>query len=465
MTYSSPFTIEEIEKRNDYIWYLALLEYDFNNKFGGPNQLSYEGLWSEIENTNIQWVLEFLKFTVQIMPEHPIVKIIIRKAKAWQFDKNIHEKFIAICQQVIIRQDRSQIYAISQFLSDIHEVVYYRSDAIQYLSWVNTAKKILDLNDSHESFAPDNIDGFTESLNSVNGSLACFIIKLYELSKDDEEGQKSCEIFIKLLIDKDENGYALIRLLNFYSFIKSRNSLFAQKELLPYLFSEKKKIKLLAWKGFLSNACLEFAEFREIRKEFFNILQYALYHNDKQLIQGLTDLYVYSIYFEYHEDSVQSLRTLQRFENQDIYEQILITVRRILSEENDVDKIWSWLGEYVQDRLFQINQILTKDEISNIWYLLTDHPQIIVKLKDIVLQLPFKDEWASFLHDLSRNHAEIILGHEVLWCDVLATYLNLQGERITGLIGSEEKDLFSSLIQYDHDEVLQVVLLKKDISL
>ena len=465
VTYSSPFTMEEIEKRNDYIWYLALLEYNLSNNFSGPNQLSYKGLWSEIANTNIQWILEFLKFTVQIMPEHPIVEKIIRKAKDWQFDKGIHEKFIAICQLVIIRQERSQIYAISQFLSDIYEVVYYQSDTIQYLSWVNTAKKILDLNDGHESFAPDNIDGFTESLNSVNGSLACFITKLYELSKDDEEVQKSCEIFIKLLIDKDENGYALIRLLNFYSFIKGRNSLFAQKELLPYLFSEKKKIKLSAWKGFLSNDCLEFAEFREIRKEFFSILQYALDHNDKQLIQDLTDLYIYSIYFEYHEDATQSLRNLQRFENQFIAEQVLVTLRRILSKENDVDKIWVWLGEYIQDRLYQVNQILNKDEISNIWYLLTDQPQIIVKLKDIVLQLPFKDEWASFLPDLSRNHVDIFLGHEVLWCKVLGFYLDHQVDRIAGLLYEDEINLFRSLIPYDHDEILQTALTKKGIRL
>lgn len=72
VTYSSPFTIEEIEKRNDYIWYLALLEYNLNNNFSGPNQLSYKGLWNEIENTNTQWVLEFLSFTVQVIPEHPM---------------------------------------------------------------------------------------------------------------------------------------------------------------------------------------------------------------------------------------------------------------------------------------------------------------------------------------------------------------------------------------------------------
>jgi len=465
ITYSSPFTIEEIEKRNDYIWYLALLEYDFNNKFSGPNQLSYKGLWNEIENTNTHWVLEFLSFTVQVMPEHPIVKKIISKATDWQFDKDIHEKFIAICQQVILRQDRHQIHAISKFLDGIHGVIYYKSDVSQYYSWVNVAKKILDLNDNNESFAPDNIDSFAEILNSVNGSLAWFIIELYELSKDEEQVQKSCEIFIKLLISKDENGYGLCRLMSCYSFIKGRNSLFAQKELLPHLFSNKEKTKLLAWKGFLVNTYLEFADFREIRKEFFSILQYALNHNDKQLIQGLTDLYVDSIYFEYHEDAVRSLRNLQRFESHEITKQILATVRKILSEEKDIEKVWLWLSEYLQDRLYQVNQILTKEEISNIWYLLTDHPQIIVKLKDIILQLPFKDKYLSFLHDVSQNHAKIILGNEVSWCAVLAFYLNQQDDQHSSLIGDEQTNLFRSLIPYDHDEVLQLALLKKGIRL
>lgn len=363
---------------------------------------------------------------------------------------------------MILRQDRHQIYAISKFLDGIHGVIYYQNDVSQYYSWVSVAKKILDLNDDNESFVPDNIDSFTESLNS---SLACFVIKLYEFSKDEEQVQKSCEIFIKLLISKDENGYGLCRLLSCYSFIKGRNSLFAQKELLPYFFSHKEKTKLSAWKGFLANKHLEYAEFREIRKEFFNVLQYALDHNDKQLIQDLTDLYVYSIYFEYHDDSIKSLRNLQRFENQEISEQVLITVRRIMSEENDIDKIWSWLGEYLQDRLYQVNQILSKQEISKIWHLLTKHSEFIVKAEKIILQLPLEEEWAGFLHDVSRNHADIVLGHEVLWCKVLGFYLDHQVDRIAGLLYENEKNLFRSLIPYDHDEIFQTALTKKGIRL
>ena len=160
----------------------------------------------------------------------------------------------------------------------------------------------------------------------MNGLLALFVIKLYELSKTEKQIQKKCEMFIKLLINKDSEGYGVIWFMSCYSFIKQRNSLFAQKELFPLLLSTDSKIQLQVWNGFLRNAHLEFSEFREINREFFNILQGALNHNDKQLIRGLTELYVYSIYFEYHEDSIKSLRKLQRLENQEITEQILETV-------------------------------------------------------------------------------------------------------------------------------------------
>ena len=241
--------------------------------------------------------------------------------------------------------------------------------------------------------------------------------------------------------------------------------MFAQKEILPYLFSSHEKVKLQAWRGYLQNKHLEYAEFREIHNELFNILNYALGQNDKELIQSLTDLYVYSIYFEYHRNSVASLRKLQRLENNIIAEQVLETSGKILKTKKDLDKVWSWLGEYLQDRIYQINQILSQKEVSEIWDLLTYHPQMILKLEKIILDLPFKEEWIGFLHDISRNYSDIPLGNESLWCKVLAFYLNQQAEHISGLCYEEEKQLFQKLITYDETGVFQKALSRKGIQI
>lgn len=465
ITYNSPFTVEEIEKRNDYIWYLALLEYSFDNKFSGPNQLSYEGLWDEIEKANAQWLIEFIDFAIKVTPEHQIIERVIQKAKDWQFDQVLHDQFYDLCYAVLLLKDPNQIYAIAQFLDDVHKIEYYQNNLQQHCTWVEIAQQIVNSNSHTESTISGNRDYFIKSLNSVNGSLAWFVIKLYELAKDEKEIQKQCESFILFLLGKDAHGYALIRVLQQYSFIKSRNSLFAQKVLLPYLTINDETLKLQAWRGFLFNECLEYAEFKEIQQEFFNVLHYALGQNDEQFVKDLTDLYVDSIYFEYHQDAVASLRKLQRLESPFIFEQILDTVGEILLQEKNLDKVWVWLGEYLQDRLYQVNQTLTQNEISKTWYLLTKHTQVIVKSKEIILQLAFMDQQIGFLHNLIWNDSAIMIGQEVQWCEVLAYYLNCQEDRINSLMYEEEKALFKLLIVHDHDNVLQRALTRKGIQL
>lgn len=462
----SPFDVNEIQARNDYIWYVALLEYNFYQpSFNGGNDLGYVGLWQEIEKAEPKWLLDFINFAIEATPEHPLIERILIRAKSWQFDQTVHKSFFVTCQSIIRLKHDQKLYALADFLHDLHNIDYYLKDLKKYSEWIEVAEIILNLNKNQGSSVSGDVDKFTLSLNSVNGFLAWFIIKLYELSKDEIGIQKECEIFIKFLITKDSEGYGVIRFMSCYSFIKKRNSLFAQKELFPLLLSTDSKIQLQAWNGFLRNAHLEFAEFREINREFFNILQCSLNHNDKQLIRGLTELYVYSLYFEYHEDSIKSLRKLQRLENQEITEQILETVRKILPKENDIEKVWSWLGEYINDRINQVNQLLTKNEISKIWYLLTDHSAIIVNLKEIVVQLPFKEEWVGFLHDMSRNHVDIVLGQESLWCEILGFYLDNQDDRITGFIYDDERNFLKSLIDYDDETILQTALSKKGIRL
>lgn len=460
----SPFTIEEIELRNDYIWYLALLEYDFHRlTFNHGNDLGYVGLWQEIIKAKPLWLLNFLDFTLQVTPEHPLIAKVVNTAKNWQFDQLIHDKFYEFCIKILSLKDKNQIYALAEFLVDLNGVTYYQNNLQQHAIWIELAQKII----VHtESTPPGDIDGFTESLNSVNGQLAWFIIKLYESSKNENDIQKKCEVFIQILLKNDVSGYALIKVLEQYSFIKNRNSLFAQKEVLPYLFSNHEKMKLQSWRGYLQNKHLEYAEFREIQKEFFSILNDAIFKNDKELIKSLTDLYVYSIYFDYHENAVESLKKLQRLENNIVAEQVLVTIRIIIAKYNDdLDKIWSWLNEYLQDRIYQVNQVLSQKEVSKIWYLLTDHPQIIVKLEKIILNLPFKEEWTGFLHDISRNHADIILGNESIWCKVLAYYLKQQDDRIAGLCYEEEKELFTKLLNHDQTGMLQKELSKKGIQI
>ena len=466
LVYTSPFEVEEIEARNDYVWYLALLEYDlYRTSFNSGSELSYKGLWEEIGKANVQWLLDFLDFTLIVTPEHSLVIKIVNTAKNWKFDQLIHDKFYEICQKILSFKDGNQIYAVAHFLSNLNEVKYYQKNIQQYAVWIELAQQIIVLNIHTETTISGDIDGLTESMDSVNDTLAWFIIKLYEFSKKEKKIQKNCEDFIQFLLINDVNGYALIRILRAYSFIKNRNSLFAQKEILPYLFSSHEKVKLQAWRGYLQNKHLEYAEFREIHNELFNILNYALGQNDKELIQSLTDLYVYSIYFEYHRNSVASLRKLQRLENNIIAEQVLETSGKILKTKKDLDKVWSWLGEYLQDRIYQINQILSQKEVSEIWDLLTYHPQMILKLEKIILDLPFKEEWIGFLHDISRNYSDIPLGNESLWCKVLAFYLNQQAEHISGLCYEEEKQLFQKLITYDETGVFQKALSRKGIQI
>lgn len=461
----SPFTSEEIEQRHDYIWYLALLEYDFHRmSFNQGNDLGYVGLWQEIIKAKPFWLLDFLDFTLLVTPEHSLIIKIVDTAKNWHFDQLTHDKFYEICQKILSFKDKNQIYAVVHFLSNLNEVEYYQNNIQQYSVCIELAQQIIILNIHTESTISGDIDELTESLNSVNGALVWFVIKLYELSKNESKIQKKCEVFIHFLLENDVNGYALIRILGQYSFLKNRNSLFAQKEVLPYLFSSHEKMKLQSWRGYLQNKNLEYAEFREIHKEFFNILNYALGQNDKELIESLTDLYVYSIYFEYHGDSIVSLRKLQRLENNIVAEQVLETIRIIIvKHSDDLDKIWSWFGEYLQDRIYQVNQVLSQKEVSKIWYLLTDHPQLIVKLEKIILNLPFKEEWTGFLHDISRNHVEIILGNESIWCRVLAYYLNQQDDRITGLCYEEEQVLFIRLLEFDDKNLLKLSLFSKGI--
>lgn len=107
--------------------------------------------------------------------------------------------------------------------------------------------------------------------------------------------------------------------------------------------------------------------------------------------------------------------------------------------------------------------MLSQKEVSKIWYLLADHPQLIVKLEKIILNLPFKEEWTGFLHDISRNHVEIILGNESIWCKVLAYYLNQQDDRIAGLCYQEEKELFRKLLDFDNKNLLKLSLFYKGI--
>ena len=402
------------------------MEYNFyKSSFNGGDDLGYVGLWHEIEQAEPLWLLDFICFAIEIMPEHPIVERIINRAKDWNFNHAIHKKFFAICKILTETRDYARLYSLSNFLYALNNINFYRENLEKYTDWIQIAERIVNLNEDQKSFISGDVTDFELSFNSTNGSLARFVIQLYGLSKEEKETQKKCEVFIRVLMSNDAKGYAVINLMNYYSFIKKNNSLFAQKELLPFLLSNHQEIKLQAWRGFFRNAHLEFSEFREINQEFFSILKYALDHNDKKLIRDLTDLYIYSIYFEYHGDAIKSLRKLQRYDNQEISAQILEIVLKILHKETDIEKVWSWLGEYLQDRLYQVNQPLTEHEISRIWYLLTHYLNMIVKLKDIVLELPFKDEWIRFLHDLSRNH---IVDNQSLWCEVLGFYLDNQDD-------------------------------------
>lgn len=376
--HSSPFSTSEIEARTDYIWYLALLDYDFHRlSFDDGCDLGYEGLWQEIVKAQPLWLIDFLEFAIQVTPEHTIISKIIDKAKNWNFDQVIHEKFYQICLKIISLNDGKQIYSISHFLNDLNGIFYYRNDLEKYSHYIELARKIIAISNYNESTILGNIDALTESLNSVNGALAGFIIRLYEQAKSNKQVGGKCESFIRLLINNDKNGFATIRLFGVYSFIKNTNSLFAQKDLLPLIFSKSEKIKLQAWRGFLENAHLEYAEFKEIQKEFFNVLNAAIVNNDKNMIKSLTDLYIYSIYFDYHDYAIESLRKLERLENNIIAEQVLDTVRKIICKEPEIDKIWSWFGEYLQDRIYQVNHVLSQEEVGKIWYLLTDHPEVI----------------------------------------------------------------------------------------
>lgn len=466
VVYTSPFLVDDIQARNDYIWYLALLEYDlYKPSFNNMSELSYEGLWQEIQKTNVSWLLDFLEFTIQIMPEHKIIQKIIGGIKNWKFNQEIHEKIYDIFNKILTLKDQDLIFDTVQFLSDLNDVEYYKCNLQSHAVWIECAKKIIKLHLYLESPMSDEVGGFIKSLNSINGRLAWFILKLYDQAKDNTEIKTTCEEFIKILISQDQYGDVIIILLNNYYFFKNKNSLFAQKDLFPYLFSSNEIFKIKAWQGFLKNPHLEYAEFREIHKEFFNILKYALNKNDKLLIQDLTALYVYSIYFDYHQNAIKSFRDLQRLESNIIAEKILDTVRKILAQEKDIDKVWSWLGEYLQDRVYQINQVLSYQEVSKIWYLLTDHPQLIVKLEQMVLNLPFKEDWIGFLHDISRNHLNSISGYETVWCNVLAFYLNQQDERILSLCNQQEHQLFGKLIDHDQTGVLKKALSKKGIQI
>lgn len=461
----SPFTTTEIESRTDYIWYVELLEYDFYQfSFNHGDELGYVGLWQEIVQVQPQWLLDFLDFSVQIMPEHKIITKIIEVAKNWQFDLYTHEKFYKIFLKILSFKDKEQIYAISHFLSDLNEIVYYQNDLDKYAEWVEVAKQIIHFNVYTESNFSGR-DAFTESLNSINGALTWFIIKIYEQAKSNDQVSNQCEIFIKLLVAQDLNGYAIIWLFEKYSFLKSRNSLFAQKYLLPLFSSQNKKYKIQAWKGYLRNKHLEFSEFREIHKEFYSVMDYALNQNDEGFIKGLTDLYVYSIYFDYHENADEALKKLERLENHHIAEQILQTTRQILVREKDIEKVWLWLEEYLFDRIYNVNQIIIKSEISLIWYLLTDHSQMIENLYDIILSIPFEEEWFGFLHDMGRNHSDIVIGYENKWCEVLAFYLDQQNDHIAGSCFEEEISFLRRLIAFDSEEKLKRSLAKKGINL
>ena len=90
----SPFDVNEIQARNDYIWYLALLEYDFyRHSFNSGNDLGYVGLWQEIEKAEPKWLLDFINFAIEVTPEHSIIERIIRRAKGWEFNQEIHKSF------------------------------------------------------------------------------------------------------------------------------------------------------------------------------------------------------------------------------------------------------------------------------------------------------------------------------------------------------------------------------------
>lgn len=462
----SPFNVHEIQARNDYIWYLALLEYDFyQHSFNSGNELGYIGLWQEIEKADPKWLLDFIDFSIQVMPEHKIIQRVIESSRDWIFNELLNDKVFLLFNKIINYANHSQLYSIAEFLRGLYKKDFYKDNHDKYVEWLEIAYLVLNRSESDCPFVSGDVDIFSKSLNSINGSLAWFVIKLYEEIKGKKNEKNKCEKFIKELLFKDDFSHALVWFLKEYSFMKNVNSLFAQKEILPLLLTVNEEKKSKAWEGFIQNFHLEYAEFREIKKEFFNVLNHAIDQRNDKLVRELTELYVYSVYFDYHKNDLEALRKIQRYESNIIAESILSTVRKILSKEKDIDKIWSWLGEYLQDRLYQVNQILSKQEISKIWHLLTKHTEFIAKAEKIILQLPLEEEWAGFLLDVSRNHADIVLGHEVLWCKVLGFYLDHQVDRIAGLLYENEKNLFRSLIPYDHDEIFQTALTKKGIRL
>ena len=66
---------------------------------------------------------------------------------------------------------------------------------------------------------------------------------------------------------------------------------------------------------------------------------------------------------------------------------------------------------------------------------------------------------------MSRNHVDIVLGQESLWCEILGFYLDNQDDRITGLIYDDERNFLKSLIDHDYASILQTALSKKGIRL
>ena len=109
-------------------------------------------------------------------------------------------------------------------MNDLNGIFYYRNDLEKYSHYIELARKIIAISNYNESTILGNIDALTESLNSVNGALAGFIIRLYEQAKSNKQVGGKCESFIRLLINNDKNGFATIRLFGVYSFIKNTNS-------------------------------------------------------------------------------------------------------------------------------------------------------------------------------------------------------------------------------------------------